>query len=155
MGEIIARNMLSWLKLLIKLLLLHLVGCLCYCINDARSHKNKKTETNKGCNNKINRIYCILSAVCEISPLHISLEIINSVKTFIVRTLWMMQVTVNTLFGQNAEVLLLNVAVFILTTRLWSVLETVWSVKWLETPSVTYLNRVNLPRPHFCFSCNT
>jgi len=26
MGEIIARNMLSWLKLLIKLLLLHLVG---------------------------------------------------------------------------------------------------------------------------------
>ena len=32
MGEIIARNMLSWLKLLIKLLLLHLVGCLYYCI---------------------------------------------------------------------------------------------------------------------------
>jgi len=29
MGEIIARNMLSWLKLLIiKLLLLHLIGCL-------------------------------------------------------------------------------------------------------------------------------
>ena len=28
MGEIIARNMLSWFKLLIKLLLLHLVGCL-------------------------------------------------------------------------------------------------------------------------------
>jgi len=28
MGEIIARNMLSWLKLLIKLLLLHVVGCL-------------------------------------------------------------------------------------------------------------------------------
>jgi len=28
MGEIIARNMLSWLKLLIKLLLLHIVGCL-------------------------------------------------------------------------------------------------------------------------------
>ena len=39
MGEIIARNMLSWLKLLIKLLLLHLVGCLYYCIGDARSHK--------------------------------------------------------------------------------------------------------------------
>jgi len=30
MGEIIARNMLSWLKLLIKLLLLYLVGCLYY-----------------------------------------------------------------------------------------------------------------------------
>jgi len=39
MGEIIVRNMLSWLKLLIKLLMLHLVGCLYYCINDARSHK--------------------------------------------------------------------------------------------------------------------
>ena len=33
MGEIIARNMLSWLKLLIKLLLLHIVGCLCYGVN--------------------------------------------------------------------------------------------------------------------------
>ena len=32
MGEIIARNMSSWLKLLIKLLLLHLVGCLYYWI---------------------------------------------------------------------------------------------------------------------------
>ena len=32
MGEIIAWNMLSWLKLLIKLLLLHLIGCLYYCI---------------------------------------------------------------------------------------------------------------------------
>ena len=31
MVEIIARNMLSWLKLLIKLLLLHLVGSLYYC----------------------------------------------------------------------------------------------------------------------------
>ena len=31
MGESIARNMLSWLKLPIKLLLLHLVGCLYYC----------------------------------------------------------------------------------------------------------------------------
>ena len=41
MGEIIARNMLSLLKLLIKLLLLHLVGCLYYCINDARSHKHQ------------------------------------------------------------------------------------------------------------------
>ena len=30
MGEIIARNMLSWLKLLNQLLLLHLVGCLYY-----------------------------------------------------------------------------------------------------------------------------
>jgi len=33
MGEIIDRNMLSWLKLLIKLLWLHLVGCLYYCNN--------------------------------------------------------------------------------------------------------------------------
>jgi len=33
MGEIIARNMLIWLKLLIKLLLLHLVGCLYYYKN--------------------------------------------------------------------------------------------------------------------------
>ena len=41
MGEIIARNMLSWLKLLIKLLLLHLIGCLYYCISDARSHTSK------------------------------------------------------------------------------------------------------------------
>ena len=31
MGEIIAWNVLSWLKLLIKLLLLHLVDCLYYC----------------------------------------------------------------------------------------------------------------------------
>jgi len=31
MREIITQNMLSWLKLLIKLLLLHLVGCLYYC----------------------------------------------------------------------------------------------------------------------------
>ena len=45
MGEIIARNLLSWLKLLIKLLLLHLVGCLYYCSNDARSHK-RQTEKN-------------------------------------------------------------------------------------------------------------
>jgi len=29
------------IKLLIKLLLLHLVGCLYYCINDARSHKHQ------------------------------------------------------------------------------------------------------------------
>jgi len=43
MGEIIARNMLSWLKLLIKLLLLHLVGCLYYCIDDARSRKRQTT----------------------------------------------------------------------------------------------------------------
>jgi len=41
MGEIIARNMLSWLKLLIKLLLFHPVGCLYYCINDARSHRHQ------------------------------------------------------------------------------------------------------------------
>ena len=34
MGEIVARNMLSWLKLLIKLVFLHLVGCLHYFILD-------------------------------------------------------------------------------------------------------------------------
>jgi len=41
-GEIIARNTLSWLKVLMKLLLLHLVGCLYYWINEARSHIHKK-----------------------------------------------------------------------------------------------------------------
>jgi len=45
MGEIIARNMLSRLKLLIKLLLLHLIGCLYYGISDARLHKHQ-TEVN-------------------------------------------------------------------------------------------------------------
>jgi len=41
-GEIIVRNMLIWLKLLIiKLLLLHLVGFLYCCINDARSHEHQ------------------------------------------------------------------------------------------------------------------
>jgi len=44
MGEIIVRNMLSWLKLLIKLLLLHLIGCLYCCINNARSHKHQTKE---------------------------------------------------------------------------------------------------------------
>ena len=41
MRDIIARNMLSWLKLLIKLLLLHPVGCLYYYINGARPHKHQ------------------------------------------------------------------------------------------------------------------
>jgi len=41
MGEIIARNMLNWLKSLIKLLLLYLVGCLYDCVNDARLHKHQ------------------------------------------------------------------------------------------------------------------
>ena len=40
MDEIV-RNMLSGLKLLIKLLLLHLVGCLYYCISDARLQKHQ------------------------------------------------------------------------------------------------------------------
>jgi len=40
MGEIITRNMSSWLKLLIKLLLLHLVSSLYHCISDARLHKH-------------------------------------------------------------------------------------------------------------------
>ena len=47
MGEIIARNMLSCLKLLIKLLLLHPVGCLYYCISDARSQKHKNIYIQK------------------------------------------------------------------------------------------------------------
>jgi len=42
MGEIIARNMLRLLKLLIKWLFLHIVGCLYYCMNDAPSHKHQK-----------------------------------------------------------------------------------------------------------------
>ena len=29
------------IEIIIKLLLLHLVGCLYYCINDARSHKHR------------------------------------------------------------------------------------------------------------------
>jgi len=40
MGEIIAWNMLSWLKLLITLSLLYLVGCLCY-YSGAWSHKHQ------------------------------------------------------------------------------------------------------------------
>jgi len=44
MDEIIARNMLNLLKLLIILLLLHLVGCLYYCIDDAPSHKHQIHE---------------------------------------------------------------------------------------------------------------
>ena len=46
MGEIIVRNVLSRLKLLMKLLLLRLFGCLYYCIGDARSHKYKKKIPN-------------------------------------------------------------------------------------------------------------
>ena len=37
MGEITAQNTLT--EIINKLLLLHLVGCLHYCINDARSRK--------------------------------------------------------------------------------------------------------------------
>ena len=44
MEEIIARNTLSWLKLLIKLLLLHLVGCLYYNIRSL-SHLALYPET--------------------------------------------------------------------------------------------------------------
>jgi len=42
MGEIIARNMVSWLKFLIKLLLLHLVGCLYYCLFHIHSVRHEK-----------------------------------------------------------------------------------------------------------------
>ena len=41
MDKIIARNMLSWFKLLIKLLLSHLVCYLCCCINDVQLHKHE------------------------------------------------------------------------------------------------------------------
>ena len=44
MGEIFARIMLSWLKLLIKLSLLHLVGCLCY-LSMMHGHTNIKSVT--------------------------------------------------------------------------------------------------------------
>ena len=39
MGEIIARNNVELIEIINKLLLLHLVGCLYYCISDARWHK--------------------------------------------------------------------------------------------------------------------
>ena len=38
-GEIIARNNVDLIGIINKLLLLHLDGCLCYCISDARSYK--------------------------------------------------------------------------------------------------------------------
>ena len=49
MGEIVARNTLSRLKLLIKLSLLHLVDCLYYYINDARSHKHQTQNETGNC----------------------------------------------------------------------------------------------------------
>jgi len=45
LGEIIARKMLSWLKSLIKLSLMHLFGCLYYFISDARSHKHQASSS--------------------------------------------------------------------------------------------------------------
>ena len=41
MGEFVARNMLSWFKKINKRNLLHHVGCLRCCSNDARSHKRQ------------------------------------------------------------------------------------------------------------------
>jgi len=41
MGEIIARNMLSWLKLSVKFVIVALFDCLYYCISDARSHRHQ------------------------------------------------------------------------------------------------------------------
>jgi len=70
MGEIIARNMLSWLKLLIKLLLLHLVGCLYYCIYDARLHKHQTfsmifTLNSNYCHKQLRPVACCnRDAVC-------------------------------------------------------------------------------------------
>ena len=37
------------IEIISKLLLLHLVGCLYYCISDARSHKHQTTE-----------LYCVM-----------------------------------------------------------------------------------------------
>ena len=63
MGEIIARNMLSRLKLLIKLLLLRLVGCLYYCISDARSHKHQSQRPSLTLTNSVfaHRVYLYIS----------------------------------------------------------------------------------------------
>ena len=44
MGENVTRNMLSWLKLLIKLLLLNLVRCLYYSISDVRNNRNNQLD---------------------------------------------------------------------------------------------------------------
>jgi len=52
MSEIIVRNMLSSFTLLINLLLLHLVGCLYYRINDARPHKHQTHQCTVGQNAK-------------------------------------------------------------------------------------------------------
>ena len=49
MGEIIAWNMLSWFGIIHKPLLLHLVGCLCYCISDARSYKHQTQDVTMYC----------------------------------------------------------------------------------------------------------
>jgi len=58
MGEINAWNMLSWLKLLIKLLLLlYLVGCSNYCIN---IYSNWSGE--QFCNLSLNTLYVLLFA---------------------------------------------------------------------------------------------
>jgi len=41
MGEIMARNSVELIGIINKPLLLHLVGCLYYCINDARSYRHQ------------------------------------------------------------------------------------------------------------------
>ena len=64
MSEIIARNMLSRLKLLIKLLLLYLVGRLFYCTNDVRSNKHKKgVYPSLKCTEFVNAYFLILPPV--------------------------------------------------------------------------------------------
>jgi len=62
MGEIIARNTLSWLKLLIKLSLLNLVGRLYYYIRDARSHKHQNLMWCSHCFDC--EVYCLLE--CDV-----------------------------------------------------------------------------------------
>ena len=70
-GKIIGRNKLSWLKLLIKLLLLHLVGCLYYCIDDAQLHKHQKlllflSDMNQRCKEVIQLNNCPMSVVVHL-----------------------------------------------------------------------------------------
>ena len=46
MGDIIAPKHVELIEITNNLLLLHIVGCLYYCISDARSHKHRKDNGN-------------------------------------------------------------------------------------------------------------
>ena len=54
MGEIIAPKYVELIGIINKPLLLHLVGCLYYCINDARSYKR---QIQKPCRPEIRNIF--------------------------------------------------------------------------------------------------